>query len=130
MSKKLISSILVVALLNLVGCYSFQPVTVPEYEKVVEKDGKPNEIFVKTKDSQEYHFMKDDYHLEKDTLFGKGKLMPDELETSDINIALAEIKWIQLEQLDWGTTTCLGIGIAALSFLVGYAIWFVTSWHL
>ena len=39
MNKKLISSILVVALLNLVGCYSFEPITVTEYKQVEEKEG-------------------------------------------------------------------------------------------
>ena len=35
MNKKLISSLLVIALLNLLGCYSLESVTVPEYQKVI-----------------------------------------------------------------------------------------------
>jgi len=204
MYKKFISSILVIALLNLLGCYSSDLVTVTEYNHIKEED-KPNNIIVKTKDSQvyhfsdsnfyikndtlhgkvstreqsiggmiafreiasiqfedfgskdpslitisqyqkieaetgkpdeiyltkidstRYHFMKNDYYTVNDTLFGRGKLLIDDREQL---IPLSEIEVIQYEYVDDLKTTLLVFGIAALSLIVGYSIWFVTSWHL
>jgi len=98
MYKKLISSILVVALLNLVGCYSFKSVTVPEYSQIEEED-KPNEIKVKTKDSQQYHFSDSNFYIENDTLYGKGILFLSEEELPfEGKIAFGEIESIQLEE--------------------------------
>ena len=56
MCKKILISFLLVAIFNLLGCYSSELVTAAEYKQVEEKDGKPNEIYVKTKDYQGYHF--------------------------------------------------------------------------
>ena len=101
MYKKLISSILVVALLNLVGCYSFQSVTVPEYKQVEEDDGKPEEIYVTTKDSQEYHFLDSKFYIENDTLYGTEILFLSEEELPfEGKFAFGEIESIQLE--DYG----------------------------
>jgi len=101
MHKKLISSILVVALLNLVGCYSFQSLTVPEYQKIEEEDGKPNEIYIKTKDFNEYHFSDSNFYIENDTLYGKGILFLSEEEIPfEGKFAFVEIELIQLEYFD------------------------------
>ena len=79
MYKKLVSSILVVAVLNLLGCYSFKSVTVPEYKQVEEKEDKPDEIYVITKDDQEYHFADSNFYFENDTLYGTEILVIDTL---------------------------------------------------
>ena len=101
MYKKLISSLLVVALLNLVGCYSLESVTVPEYQKIEEEDGKPNEIYVKTKDFNEYHFSDSNFYIENDTLYGKGILFLSEEEIPfEGKFAFVEIELIQLEYFD------------------------------
>ena len=97
MSKKLISSILVIALLNLVGCYSFESVTVPEYKQFVEEEGKPDEIYVKTKDIQEYNFSESNFNVENDTLYGTGKLLRStEAITFEERISISEIDSIEL----------------------------------
>ena len=97
MSKKLISSILVIALLNLVGCYSFESVTVPEYKQFVEEEGKPDEIYVKTKDIQEYYFSESNFNVENDTLYGTGKLLRStEAITFEERISISEIDSIEL----------------------------------
>ena len=97
MNKKLISSLLVIALLNLVGCYSFESVTVPEYKQFVEEEGKPDEIYVKTKDSHEYHFLESNFNVENDTLYGTGKLLRStEAITFEERISISEIDSIQL----------------------------------
>ena len=98
MNKKLISSLLVIALLNLVGCYSLESVTVPEYQKIEEEDGKPNEIYVKTKDSQEYHFSASNFYIENDTLYGKEILFISEEELPfEGKFAFGEIESIELK---------------------------------
>ncbi|MGB5848245.1 MAG: hypothetical protein WBH40_07155 [Ignavibacteriaceae bacterium] len=203
MYKKLISSILVVALLNLVGCYSFESVSVPEYKQVEEEDGKPNEIKVVTKDFREYHFydsgyyihndtlygkvsvkelplegkfayweiesiqlenfdwykpslisvaelkkieeetgkpdeiyltkydstryhfMKNDYYIEKDTLFGKGYLILDKEQPLDRKIDFSNIESIEVEKLNWGNTILLGLGIAATLFAIGAVVFMI-----
>ncbi len=108
MNKKLISSLLVVALLNLVGCYSFRSVTTPEYKQVEEKEGKPNEIYVKTKDYQEYHFSDSDFYIENDTLYGKEILFLSEEELPfEGKFAFGEIESIQLEYLDQNYPTTI-----------------------
>ena len=98
MYKKLIASVLVVALLNLFGCYSFEAITVPEYEQVEKEEGKPGEIYVKTKDSQEYHFSESNFYIENDTLYGKEISLQSEIELPfEGKFVLGEIKSIQLE---------------------------------
>jgi len=94
MSKKLISSILVVALMNLLGCYSSELVTAAEYKQVEEKDGKPNEIYVKTKDYQGYHFSESNFYIDSDTLYGKVMVRGMSFEGK---FAFWEIESIQLE---------------------------------
>jgi len=97
MYKKLISSILVVALLNLVGCYSFESISVPEYKQVEEEEGKPDEIYVKTIDSHEYRLTDSKFHIENDTLYGKGILLLSKEELIfEERLALNEIDSIQL----------------------------------
>ena len=125
MYKKLISSMLVVALLNLVGCYSLEPITVPEYEQVEEKEGKPDEIHVKTINSEEYHYS--DFYIENDTLYGKGKLLSDDWEQQlDRSIALSNIESIEVESLDWGNTLLFAggitVGILAVAYLILLAV--------
>ena len=112
MHKKLISSILVVALLNLVGCYSFESITVPEYKQVEEEEGKPDEIYVLIKDREKYHFLKDNFYIVNDILYGKGKLLlGDREELIDKKIALSDIVLIEVENFDLGDTCLLSGGI-------------------
>jgi hypothetical protein len=100
MYKKLISSILVVALLNLLGCYSFEAVSVPEYKQVEEKEGKPDEIFIKTKDFQEYHFSDSNFYIEGDTLYWKEKVLISKKEKPfEGKFTLGDIESIQVEKI-------------------------------
>ena len=115
MNNKLISSLLVIALLNLVGCYSFESVTVPAYKQFVEEEGKPDEIYVKTKDIKEYHFSESNFNIENDTLYGKGKFLPIENEQPfEGNIALSEIESIRVETYDKWLTFLLVTPIAII----------------
>ena len=129
MYKKLISSILVVALLNLLGCYSSELINVTEYNQIEEED-KPDEIRVITKDSKEYHFSEMNFYVENDTLYGKEILLLGERKhILDRKIALSDIESIQFEYLNGVTTTLLVLGIAAILFivfiymLIKYKVW-------
>jgi hypothetical protein len=99
MYKKLISSILVVALLNLLGCYSSDLVTVTEYNQI-EDENKPDDIRVMTNDSQEYHFSKSNFYNDGDTLYWKEKvLLSKEEKPFEGKFAFWEIESIQLEKV-------------------------------
>lgn len=98
MYKKLISSILIVALLNLLGCYSIKSFTGPELKQVEEKEDKPDDIYVKTKDHQEYHFSDSNFYIENDTLYVIASVKGQFFEEK---IALREIRSIQLENFKY-----------------------------
>ena len=104
MYKKLISCILVVALLNLLGCYSSELINVTEYNQIEEKEDKPNEIYVKTKDYREYHFSDSNFYIENDTLYGRAILLPGEDGMPfEGKFAFSEIKTIQAENYGYMT---------------------------
>ena len=119
MYKKIFISFLLLALMNiLVGCYSSELVTVPEYDQIEEED-KPDDIRVITKDSQEYHFSESNLYIENDTLYGKEILLSgDKEELLDRIIALSDIESIQVEYLNGVTTALLVLGIVAIPFVV------------
>jgi len=124
MYKKLISSILVIALLNLLGCYSSELVNVTEYNQIEEKD-KPDEMRIIIKDGQEYHFAESNFYIENDTLYGKGhSILNNNKKPFVVKIALSEIESIQFEYLNGVTTTLLVLGIVALLFIGLVAIFY------
>ena len=123
MNNKFISVILVVTLLNLAGCYSSQSVTVPEYKQVEEEEGKPDEIYVKTKDNQEYHFYYPSFDIENDTLYGKGVRIVSEKEILfEGELALSDIESIEIANMDWLKTSSLCIGLSPIILIIGLAI--------
>ena len=118
MNKRIITSVLVIALLNLFGCYSVKYLTVPEYQKIEGDKGKPSEIKVKVKDSQGYHFTDSKFYIENDTLYGKGEMILDEDEKPfEGEIALSEIESIEVENINWLNTSLLGLGILAIGVM-------------
>ena len=112
MYKKIFINFILIAFLNFIaGCSSFHTVSISEYEQIEEEEGKPDEIFLTTNDNKRYHLMRTDYFIENDTLYGKGKLLVDREELINKKIALSDIAVIETEKINWGTTSCLGIGI-------------------
>jgi len=96
MCKKVFICFLLLALINfLVGCYSSELVTVPEYNQI-EKEDKPDEIRVITKGAQEYHFSDSNFYIEKDTLYGRAvTILTDMEQPFEGRFVLSEIKYIQ-----------------------------------
>ena len=114
MYKKLISSILVVALLNLLGCYSSELVNVTEYKQIEEED-KSDDIRVITIYSEYYL---SDFYIENDTLYAKGKeILYNKEKPFDGKIALSDIESIQFEYLNGVTTALAVLGIVAILFV-------------
>ncbi len=106
-------------------------ITVPvsEYQNIEAESGKPDEIYLTKDDSTRYHFMKNDYYIENDTLYGKGKLMDGE-ELLEGKIALSDIESIQFEYLNGETTALLILGIAAIPFVVVFAYWSIAGFPI
>ena len=114
MYKKLISSILVFALLNLLGCYSSELVNVTEYKQIEEED-KPDNIRVITIYSEYYL---SDFYIENDTLYAKGKeILYNKEKPFDGKIALSDIESIEVESLNSLNTILFGVGIVAIAFV-------------
>ena len=113
MYKKALIRLLLIAFINFTaGCSSFHSVSISEYKQVEEEEGKPIEIYVKTKANQWYHFTNSNFYIENDTLYGKGELLlNDEEEIINTKIALSDIESMGVEGTNWITSSYLGIGI-------------------
>ena len=112
MYKKLISSVLVVALLNLVGCYSMSELTKEE----VITDKEYDDLTVITKDSLKYKFEKPDFYIVNDTLKGIAGIIDQDTrirEHFDANIPLSDIIMFETSKYD-GTKTLIVIGATVL----------------
>ncbi len=127
MYKKLISSILVVALLNLLGCYSSELVNVTEYKQIEEED-KSDDIRVITIYSEYYL---SDFYIENDTLYAKGKeILYNKEKPFDGKIALSDIESIQFEYLNGVTTALFVLGMVAIPFVVVLTYWLIAGFPI
>jgi hypothetical protein len=124
MKKRIITSFLLIALLNLIGCYSVNYLTVPEYQKNERDKGKPSEIIIKVKDSQGYLFTDSNFYIENDTLYGKGEVVNNEgKKPFEGEIALSEIESIEVENINWLNTSLLGLGVLTIG-VIGLVVLF------
>ena len=88
MNKKLKMVLAIGAAINLlVGCSSWETVSLSEYEKIEQLRGQPPEIYVRSSDSYDYIFSHSKYYILNDTLFGK--------DNSGREIVLTNIEFIQ-----------------------------------
>jgi hypothetical protein len=72
--------------------------------------------------------MKTDYYIENDTLYGKGKLLiGDREQLLDRKIALSDIVYFELDELDGMKTALLVVGIliviGGLFVLISYLLY-------
>jgi hypothetical protein len=107
-------------------------VTVLQYQKMEAERGKPDEIYLTKTDFTKYHLMKTDYHIENDTLYGKGKLILDREELLNKKIALSNIESIVDESINLQNTVVLSGGLLltlAVIFVVVAIVVFV-NWEL
>ena len=125
MYKKVLIRFLLIALINFIaGCSSFHSISVSEYKQVEEEEGKPIEIYVKTKTDQWYHFTNSNFYIENDTLYGKGELLLNDDEgIINRKIALSDIESMGVEGTNWYMTSyfglvALGIVLVSVTLLV------------
>jgi len=136
MSKKIISVLLVISFLNLLGCASPKFFTVSEYRQNEGKDDKPDEIYVITKDGQEYHIREPIIIFENDTLHVKGKSTNyfkqrrfQEDQQVDRKFAFSDMESIQTNIIIFsGTSFLLVLAICGCIYLVIYAATFSMDW--
>ena len=129
MSKKIITTLLIVALLNLLACASAQTFTASEYRQVYGKEDKPDVIYITTKDGQEFKFKEPILIFKSDTLHVKGLLTSSSDEQVDKYFALADIETIRsYTEIVSGNTFLIILGIGGLIYLLLYA-WASASWY-
>ena len=99
--KKLISSILVVAMLSF-GCSDIVHITKDEFNEGYFEDGEKREIYLTTKDSSRYHFLKDYYSIRYDTLYGKGEQIAMEGNETEFSgkIAMEDIESLEGKEIN------------------------------
>jgi hypothetical protein len=121
--KKYLIGILVIALLNFIGCYSSEVVNKEDFQ-----DGKlqidfSEELYLTTKDSTNYHFLPANFQIVNDTLYGSGAIeASSSIAPFKGAIALDEIINFEQSKPDTGATIGLIAGIIAVGLLVGVII--------
>ena len=113
MYKKLISSILVCALLTqIVGCYSYQEITKEEFVQTEEY----SDLRVRTKDQNWYEFYENDYTVKEDSIYGSGRniFKPGSKFDEDFtgSISLKDIESFKFDRLNTDNTMAAIAGIA------------------
>ncbi len=117
MYNKLLSSLLVIALLNLIGCYSAREVTLNE----ILTNDEISEITIKTKDSLRLSFEENDFYFSNDTLKGKsshsqiGEKFERAIPLSDI----IRFESIEFDGAKTATTTVILITVVGLIVFIG-----------
>ena len=124
MNTKLISIILTLSLLNLVGCYTTEMLNTEEYIKYEQTEGKPDEIYVITKDSLTYRFSAKNYTIQNDNLIGTGVQLVSNYEKSFCgSILLADITQIKYQTVNEKSEPWIIMGsVAVVSVLVGVGL--------
>ena len=125
---KLVSLILIISLINLLGCYSSEAVTIREYKKIEKEKGKPETIQVITGNNKEYHFSDSGYSIENDTLSGRGFTVTNhQKEPFEGKIPIRDITTIKISEFDSGSTILAVLtGIATVLLIYVAADW--SSW--
>jgi hypothetical protein len=126
-SKKYIMSVLIPALLiQLCGCYSMQEI--PKDEITSLKEG--GDLIVNTKDSTIYFFEESNYHIAKDSIYGRGYAKFSEAPKFKLvnkgAVALTNITTVQQDELNLVTTGFL-IGGILVVVIAGILILFPSS---
>ncbi|MFC2119854.1 hypothetical protein ACFLQ4_02165 [Bacteroidota bacterium] len=126
MCKKVLIIFILIAFINFItGCYTFNSVTVPEYKQVEMEEVKPNEIYVKTKSNEWYHFTNSQFYIKHDTLYGISSFLSDDWQkASNTKIALSDIESMGVESKNWYLTSLVYFviigGIIVTAIAIGW----------
>jgi len=120
--KLFVSTIeIIIPILLFTDCSSSDVITIKDF-KQIEIQEVPDNIWVITRDSSEYHFIKPDYYVEDDTLFGERKyILNDEEHVLVSKITRSDIESIRTEKENGGTKFLI-IGFALVIFIVGIIV--------
>lgn len=112
--RKLIISINIISLINLISCYYQKQMNPYNYSF-----DENNTMKVITKDSV-YNFEGNDYYLEKDTLFGTAFNISGESTSPEVKVAIPidNMKALDVERFDYGGTVLTVLGVAFGIFLI------------
>lgn len=120
MYKKITLSIVIVALLNLVGCYSQQIITKNELVQVKEYPV----LKVTTTNRNRYEFIKGGYTVTEDSIYGSGKLKLSKgkriIEDFKGSIHFKDISSIEVNLFDTMYTVLgVAVGIGMVVMIIG-----------
>jgi hypothetical protein len=125
MTKKMISTICILAVLNYIGCSSKEIITKNTFIRTysLSKGDNSKAIYVNTTDDNQYFFEAGHYSLSNDSLNGIGKkVLPNEMKPFNGNIALTNIVSIEEETTNTGNTLLLVLLIATIGAVIVVAI--------
>jgi hypothetical protein len=122
MIRKPFIGFMITAMLNLVGCYSFQAVSPNSINEHLRIDGS-DAIRLMTKDYFEYTFDRFSYRVLNDTITGNGYVfqLNDEVPFNG-KIALSDIIELNIEKLDGVASIGLAFGIAIIVLISVFVI--------
>ncbi len=117
--KKISISFLIISLFNYLACTTLNVASKESIKEEMKNGTLRGDIYIITKDNNRYHFGEWGYHIENDTLYGKGlKINPNGEEPFDGKIAMDDISHFEVEEGDALATTGLVLGVAAFGLLV------------
>jgi hypothetical protein len=125
MSKKLVSTICILAILNYIGCSSKEVMTKNTFIRIYNLSNGDNskDIYVNTITDDQYFFQSGNYLFEADSLLGNGKkILPTKEENFKGKIALTDILTVEQETVDTGNTILLVLGILVTGALIYVAL--------
>ncbi|MBT8379166.1 MAG: hypothetical protein KJN64_08040 [Ignavibacteria bacterium] len=124
MIKKSFIGFMVLAILNLIGCYSFQSVSPESFNESISMDGSAS-IELVTKDYFEYRFDRFSYKVKNDTITGNGYVLQlnDEVPFTG-KIAFEDIINLNVEKLDGVASFGLAFGVAIIGLILVFVIEF------
>ena len=124
MCKELVSSILVIALLNFLSCTSTSTLTkIPdEYIQYEKEKGKPEEIFLITNDNERYRFNSWNYNINDNSFWGNGYLINGNEKSTLLRIPYTKIKLIQWEEYNEKATAVVAVLIVGAIILLLYVV--------
>ena len=119
MYKKLSVCFLIICLFNYLACTSLNVASKDSVKEEIKNGTLRSDIYIITMDNNRYHFGAWGYHIQKDTLYGKGlKINPNGEEPFEGKIAMDDISHFEVEEGDALATTGLVLGVAAVGLLV------------
>ena|SRR3989337_718161 len=123
MLKKSFICLLILSILNLIGCYSSEVVSKKDFDAGQAQIDFSAELNLTTKDYDRYTFPPGFYHIENDTLHGEGRIITSG-KNSPFNgkLAMNDIISFEQNQFDAGSTIGLVLGIAAVGFVTALLI--------